>query len=112
MHVGLLDKLAYLTKNSNLQKKANKIRDAYKEKKDRYRKKKKSCEGCWFLIHFVLVTWIIGFHYYGEKIRSSYEVFFLGEKSILGMEEFLVDTVLSTDEHVTECFLHDRIEGD
>ena len=75
LRIRLFDKLALLRENSDLQKKANKIREAYKEEGMKI-KKKKHYEVWWFLIYPVMVTWIICFHYYGEKQRSSYEVFF------------------------------------
>lgn len=112
--VRLLEKLAFLTNNPNWQERANKIKDAFKKKGAECKKndKEKSYAGWWIFIYLVLVAWIIGFHYYGEEKRSSYEVFFLGEKAILTIEEWITNTLFDTDEDTVECFFHDKIEVD
>ena len=114
LRVRLFEKLAFLTSNPNWQERANKIKDAFKEKKEKCKRndKEKSHVGWWIFIYLVLVAWIIGFHYYGEEKRSSYEVFFLGEKSILAIEEWTTDTLFNTDENTVECFFHNKIEMD
>ena len=114
MRVRLFEKLAFSTSNPNWQDRANKIKDAFKEKKDECNKKKdnKSHTSRWIIIYLVLTAWIIGFYYYGEEKRSSYEVFFLGEKAILAFEEWITDSLFNTDEYAIECFFHDKIEMD
>ena len=114
LRVRLFEKLAFSTSNPNWQERANKIKDAFKEKKDDCNKKNdnKSHAGWWIFIYLVLVAWIIGFYYYGEEKRSSYEVFFLGEKTILAFEKWTTDSLFNTDESAIECFFHDKIEMD
>ena len=114
LRVRLFEKLAFSTSNPNWQDRANKIKDAFKEKKDECNKKKdnKSHTSRWIIIYLVLTAWIIGFYYYGEEKRSSYEVFFLGEKAILALEEWITDSLFNTDEYAIECFFHDKIEMD
>lgn len=114
LRVRLFEKLAFSTSNPNWQERANKIKDAFKEKKDECNKKNsnKSHIGCWIIIYLVLTAWIIGFYYYGEEKRSSYEVFFLGEKAILAFEEWTTNSLFNTDEKAIECFFHDKIEMD
>ena len=114
LRVRLFEKLAFSTSNPNWQDRANKIKDAFKEKKDECNKKKdnKSHTSRWIIIYLVLTAWIIGFYYYGEEKRSSYEVFFLGEKAILAFEEWITDSLFNTDEYAIECFFHDKIEMD
>lgn len=111
LRVRLFEKLAFSTSNPNWQERANKIKDAFKEKKEEYKKNNnKSYAGRWILIYIVLIVWIIGFYYYGQEKRDSYEVFFLGEKAILAFEEWTTETLFNTDEHTIECFFHNRIE--
>lgn len=112
LRVRLFEKLAYSTSNPNWQDRANKIKDAFKVKKDERIKvsNKKSHAGRWIFIYLFLVVWIIGFYYYGEGKRSSYEVFFLGEKVILVFEKWATNTLFNTDECAIKCFFHDRIE--
>jgi hypothetical protein len=124
LRVRLFEKLAFTTNNPNWQERANKIKDAFKErnmehkenavKENTVKKKsvKKSCLGWWVFIYIFLVVWIIGFHYFGEEKRNNYEVFFLGENAILGFEERFTYTLLETDEFTTECFFHNQIEID
>lgn len=114
LRVRLFEKLAFSTSNPNWQERANKIKDAFKEKKDECKKNdnKKNHARWWTFIYLVLVAWIIGFYYYGEEKRSSYEVFFLGEKAILAFEEWTTNTLFNTDEYAIECFFHDKIEMD
>ncbi len=113
LRVRLFEKLAFSTSNPNWQERANKIKDAFKEQNDEYKKNdNKSHAGRWIFIYLVLVAWIIGFYYYGEEKRSSYEVFFLGEKVILAFEEWTTNTLFNTDEYDIECFFHDKIEID
>ena len=114
LRVRLFEKLAFLTSNPNWQERANKIKDAFKEKKDECNINNgfKRRTGLWVLIYLILVCWIIGFYYYGEEKRSSYEVFFLGEKAILSFEEWTTDTLFDIDENSIECFFHNKIESD
>ena len=72
----------------------------------------KSHAGWWIFIYLISVMWIICFYYFGEEKRSSYEVFFLGEKAILTFEEWTTNTLFDTDEYDIECFFHDKIEMD
>lgn len=111
LRVRLFEKLAFSTSNPNWQKRADKIKDAFKEKKDECNKKNDNGHvGWWIIAYLVLTLWIIGFYYYGEEKRSSYEVFFLGEKAILAFEEWTTNTLCNTDESAIECFFHDKIE--
>lgn len=112
--VRLFEKLAFSTSNPNWQERANKIKDAFNEKKDECKKSdnNKSHAGRWIFIYLVLVVWIIGFYYYGEEKRSSYEVFFWGEKAIFAFEEWTTNSLFNTDEYAIECFFHDKIEMD
>lgn len=114
LRVRLFEKLAFSTSNPNWQERANRIKDVFKGKKDECKKNnnKKSHAGWWIFIYIVLIAWIMGFHYYGEEKRSSYEVFFLGEKAILAIEEWTTNTLFNTDEYAIECFFHDKIEID
>lgn len=114
LRVRLFEKLAFSTSNPNWQERANKIKDAFKEKKDGCNKKNynKSHADLWIIIYLVSVAWIIGFYYYGEEKRSSYEVFFLGEKAILAFEDWTTNSLFNTDEYTIECFFHDKIEMD
>ena len=113
LRVRMFEKLAFSTSNPHWQERANKIKDAFREKKDECKKndKKKSYAGLWTIIYLALIAWIIGFHYYGEEKRTSYEVFFLGEKTTLAVEEWIINTLFSTDENDIECFFHNKIEG-
>ena len=114
LRVRLFEKLAFSTSNPNWQERANKIKDAFKEKKDECNKENdnRSHSGWWFIIYLVLILWIIGFYYYGEEKRNSYEVFFLGEKAILAFEEWTTNSLFNTNEDAIECFFHDKIEMD
>lgn len=113
LRVRLFEKLAFSTSNPNWQDKANKIKVAFKEKKVECKKNdNKSHAGWWIFIYLISVMWIICFYYFGEEKRSSYEVFFLGEKAILTFEEWTTNTLFDTDEYDIECFFHDKIEMD
>lgn len=116
LRVRLYEKLAFSTSNPNWQDRANKIKDVYGEKSSKGKDNKKGIEksyaGWWILTYLILVAWIIGFHYLGEEKRSNYEVFFLGESTIIACEEWTVDTLFSTDEGAIECFFHNKIEAD
>lgn len=114
LRVRLLEKLAFETSNPNWQERANKIKDTFKKNSNKNIKNnnKKSHAKRWILIYVSFVVWIVGFHYLGEEKRNSYEVFFLGEKAILEFEEWTTNTLLSIDEHNTECFFHNKIEVD
>lgn len=112
------EKLAFSTNNPNWQERANKIKDDFMEGKNKggseYGRKvrNKGYARWWFLIYTILVLWILGFHYYGEEKRNSYQVFFLGEDVILTFEEWVINGLFSTDEYTIECFFHDEIELD
>lgn len=113
LQVRIYEKIAFSTNNPNWQDRANKIKDDYKH--GRYMRvkqnnQKKSYAGIWFLIYVILVSWIIGFHYFGNEKRSSYEVFFLGENAILKMEEWTTNTLCKTDINTIPCFFHNKIE--
>ncbi len=119
LHIRLFEKLAFATNNPNWQARANKMKDSFKKimgERTNIQKsknpKKKSHKIWWILSYLVLAGWIIGFHYWGEAKRSSYEVFFLAENVILEVEDWTVNTWLNTDEHAIECFFHDEIEAD
>ena len=112
LRVRLFEKLAFSTNNPNWQERANKIKDAFKEEKDERNKKKdnKSYAVWWIALYIVLVAWILGFHYWGEEKRNSYEVFFLGEKAILAFEDWTTNSLFNTDEYAIECFFHNLKE--
>ncbi len=112
LRVRLFEKLAFTTSNPNWQERANEIKDTFNNKEDECKKSdnKKKHTGYWFFIYLVLTAWMIGFHYYGEEKHSSYEVFFLGEKAILVIEEWTTNTLFNTDEYAIKCFFHDKIE--
>lgn len=112
LRVRLFEKLAFTTNNPNWQERANRIKDAFKERKTEYKDNhvQKSRSGWWIFIYIFLVMWIIGFHYLGEEKRNNYEVFFFGENIILEFEEWFTYTLLETDEFTTECFFHNQIE--
>lgn len=95
-----------------MQEKANKIKDTFNGNEDsiKIRVNKKSHKGWWIVTYIFLVLWITGFHYYGEDKRKSYEVFFLGEKTVLACEELTRDKWFRTNEKVVECFFHNEIE--
>lgn len=112
LRVRLYEKLAFSTSNLNWQARANKIKDAFKERNDDHEKNnnKKSHAGFWIVFYIFLIVWIIGFHYFGEKKRNNYEVFFLGENVILTTEEWITNTLFDTDECAIECFFHNKLE--
>lgn len=114
LRVRFFEKLAFSTNNPNWQERANKIKETFKETKIENKKdnNKKSHMGWWVLTYIVLTSWIIGFHYYGEEKRKSYEVFFAGENAILEIEAWTIDTLFATDEQSVECFFHNKVEVD
>lgn len=112
LRVRFFEKLAFSTSNPNLQERANKIKDSFKESKGKcIGNSKKSYAKWWILIYVILVAWVTGFHYFGEDKRSSYEVLFLGENAIIKIEQCITNRLLNTDEHTIECFFHNKIEG-
>ena len=110
--VRLFEKLAYSTSNLNWQERADKIKDTFRESKEKEVVQKKTHKNWWPLIFMVLVVWIIGFHYYGQEKRKNYEIFFVGENMIMKFEDWTANTLFYTDESTVECFFHDKIEID
>lgn len=112
LRVRMYEKLAFSTSNPNWQERADEIKDAFKKRKSECKitNKQKNHTGWWIFIYIFLITWVIGFHYFGESKRNNYEVFFLGENAILEMEDWVTNIVFSTDENVIPCFYHDKIE--
>jgi hypothetical protein len=111
VNIRWIEFVAYRSSNPDLQDKserkkaaANAVMDGSAE---RGKNKKKIRFGWIFVIAYILIaSYIVGFHYFLTDKREAYNVFFIPEYQLTNTENYVLNTLLYTDEQSIACFFH------